>query len=74
MYSTQKQLEEEKKRRHGEVEALQFSLDDVSRQMLNMGKKMHTLESDNESLRMELKRLRAEKEQTQRMRRSARGF
>jgi hypothetical protein len=74
MYHVQKQLDDEKKGRRDEVEALQFSCDDMSRQVLNMSKKMHALEGENDSLRMEVKRLRAEREQTQRMRRSARGF
>jgi hypothetical protein len=74
MYHVQKQLDEEKKGRRDEVEALQFSCDDMSKQVLNMSKNMHTLESENDTLRMEVKRLRAEREQTQRMRRSARGF
>ena len=74
MYHIQKELDDEKKGRRDEVEALQFSLDDVSRQMLNMSKKMHSAETENESLRREVKRLKAEKEQTQKMRRSARGF
>ena len=73
-YHTKIQLEEEKNKRRDEVEALQFSLDDVSRKMVLQDKKMHTLESANECLRAELMKLRTEKEQTQRMRRSARGF
>ena len=73
-YYTQIQLEDERNKRRDEVEALQFSLDDVSRKMVMQDKKLHTLESANENLRKELITLRAKKEQMQRMRRSARGF
>ncbi|KAL7522992.1 hypothetical protein ACHAWX_007728 [Stephanocyclus meneghinianus] len=73
-YHLRKQLEDEKKGRHDEVTSLQFSLDDMSRQMLSMSRKTNILESENADLRSQLKRLREEKEQTQRMRRSARGF
>ncbi|KAL3802606.1 hypothetical protein HJC23_011930 [Cyclotella cryptica] len=73
-YKVQKQLEDEKKERHDEVTSLQFSLDDMSRQMLSMSRKMNILETENADLRNQVKRLREEKEQTQKMRRSARGF
>lgn len=73
-YHTQKQLEVEKTARRNEVEALQYSLDDCSRQMLILSGKVHTLEADNDSLRINIKRLVMEKEQNKKMKRSARGF
>jgi len=74
VYHAHKQLEDEKKGKHNEVEALQFSLDDMSRQTLNISRKLHEVESENDSLRLKVRRLKMEKEQSQQMRRAARGF
>ncbi|KAL7469928.1 hypothetical protein ACHAXS_010197 [Conticribra weissflogii] len=73
-FKTQEELRNERERRQDEVSSLQFSLDDISTEMLKMSQKTHDLECENDELKLELRRIKSENESSNSMRRAARGY
>ena len=73
-FHVKEELKNEKNARQDEVSSLQWSLDDMSRHTLKMSEKIHKLESQNDSLRNELKQLRLERWKSVSMCRAARGY
>ena len=67
-------LDEERRSRQDEVASLQWSLDDISTQMLKMSETMHELQAENSQLKHEMRRMRMERERSLTMLRSARGY
>ena len=72
-YSTEQSLKREEAAHRDDVASLQWSLDDMSRQMLLLTEKVHELQNDNIGLRNELKRQKLEKQRSTTFRRGARG-
>jgi len=70
-YSVNRGLKHEQITRHDEVSSLQWSLDDMSCQMLS--KKVNELQTENDDLRDELRRQRLEKQRSMAFQRAARG-
>ncbi|KAL3799709.1 hypothetical protein ACHAW5_005044 [Stephanodiscus triporus] len=72
-YQVTQSLEYEKNARQDEVTSLQWSLDDVSRQMVLLSKTVNELQSENGFLRNEIKRQSLERQRSFLFRRGARG-
>jgi len=73
-FEAQEELRNERERRQDEVSSLQFSIDDISTEMLKMSHKTHDLECENHALKLELRKMRTVNESSKSMRRAARGF
>ncbi|EJK63033.1 hypothetical protein THAOC_16331 [Thalassiosira oceanica] len=73
-YLAKQLLIEERRSRQDEVASLQWSLDDISTQMLKMSETMHELQTENSQLKHEMRRMRMERERSITMLRSARGY
>lgn len=72
-YHVDQVLQRVKMKRHEEVAALEWSLDDMAYQMLKLKTTVHKLQTENGDLRDEIKRLKFEKQQSMAFRRGARG-
>jgi DNA repair exonuclease SbcCD ATPase subunit len=72
-YQVTQSLEYEKNARADEVTSLQWSLDDVSRQMVLLSKAVNELQSENHLLRSDLKRQILERQRSLLFHRGARG-
>jgi hypothetical protein len=72
-YQVTQSLEYEKNARTDEVTSLQWSLDDVSRQMVLLSKAVNELQSENHLLRSDLKRQILERQRSLLFHRGARG-
>lgn len=72
-FETQEELRNERELRQDEVSSLQFSIDDISTEMLKMSQETHDLECENHALKLELRKMRTENESSKSMR-AAPGF
>ena len=72
-YRVKQSLTREENARKDEVSSLQWSLDDMSRQMLTLTSKVHDLQTENDEQTDELRRARLEKVRSNAFRRAARG-
>jgi chromosome segregation ATPase len=72
-YQVTQSLEYEKNARADEVTSLQWSLDDVSRQMVLLSKAVNELQSENHLLRSDMKRQSLERQRSLLFHRGARG-
>ena len=73
-YLAKQLLNEERRSRQDEVASLQWSLDDISSEMLNMNESMHELQTENSQLKHMMRRMRMERERSLTMTRSAQGY